>query len=745
MPPRKRKRNRRFHKPIKNQHDDRWVINLSRHNLNQDELSILNKGLNFVPTPLPIPISDQLRDIYLFNRRLKLKYFFRNSEPKSTFNPFKRTTGWTPLIGNEPALDTYVKLLENATLNHKTKKIQHNITKEESVALSNLKNNIDIIIKPADKGGAVVILNREDYLKEAFRQLSDPDTYKKLPNDPTNKTNAEITQLLKHWEKNNFIDSETINGLINRHPVTPNLYLLPKIHKKNIPGRPIIAACQSPTERISAFVDFHLKDLAKIQPSYLRDTKDFLNKLNKLKATTESIIVTADVTSLYTNIPHREGIRACKRFLTQRENKSTPTNILLHMIHLILSKNNFEFYGQNYLQINGTAMGTKMAPNYANLFMADLEERLITESPDNLKPTIWWRYIDDIFFIWDHGQDSLKSFMIHMNNFHHSIKFTFDVSTTEGVFLDTQIFKKDNKICTKVYHKPTDAYMYLHYTSCHPRHVKNNIPFGQYSRIRRICTFTEDFETQSKELTKRLLARGYPHKLLRESFNKAALLTRDELLEEKNATDSNNQVILTTTYNPPNNHLYHYIHRYRFTLDTSPHKDFYSDLRFITAYKKGPSVRNKLIKSRLSPVIHQLHSGCQPCNRPCATCPLMSTSRTITSTTNKKKHQIRQSFNCNSRNAVYVITCTKCLQQYVGQTTTTVNQRIRNHISDINTSKTDKPVAAHFTNQTCDVTNVNVTVIDSQLSNDVNTLLRLEESWIRILVTVHPSGMNIIQ
>ena len=86
--------------------------------------------------------------------------------------------------------------------------------------------------------------------------------------------------------------------------------------------------------------------------------------------------------------------------------------------------NNFSFNEEHYLQIQGTAMGTRMAPSYANLFMAKLEQ-------DLARPHTWWRYIDDIFAIWQHGRESLTTFLEQINSFHPSIKFTAETSTQQ--------------------------------------------------------------------------------------------------------------------------------------------------------------------------------------------------------------------------------------------------------------------------------------------------------------------------
>ena len=84
-------------------------------------------------------------------------------------------------------------------------------------------------------------------------------------------------------------------------------------------------------------------------------------------------LVTMDVASLYTNISHDDGIAACRKICKQRTVQEPSTECLIEMLTLVLKNNNFTFDGNHYLQINGTAMGTKVAPSYANIFMGDLE------------------------------------------------------------------------------------------------------------------------------------------------------------------------------------------------------------------------------------------------------------------------------------------------------------------------------------------------------------------------------------
>ena len=119
---------------------------------------------------------------------------------------------------------------------------------------------------------------------------------------------------------------------------------------------------------------------------------------------------------------------------------------------MILGMNNFSFNGQHFLQTHGTAMGTRMTPSYANLFMGNFEQLAIENAP--LKPFVWWRYIDDIFMIWTEGEDNLKTFINYLNSIHLTIKFTHEYSNSSNQslpFLDVQVHLNNNQIQTDLH------------------------------------------------------------------------------------------------------------------------------------------------------------------------------------------------------------------------------------------------------------------------------------------------------
>ena len=157
----------------------------------------------------------------------------------------------------------------------------------------------------------------------------------------------------------------------------------------------MVAGIGSPTEQISQFVDHILNPSSMKVKSYTRDTNHFLNTIRTQPQFNEgTLLVTMDVTSLYTNIPIDAGIRAALRALERdRRGAVKPKNIsIIKMLEMVLKRNNFQFNGNHYLQVGGTAIGTKAAPSFAILYMGDFEEEYVYTY--RLQPLLYLRYID---------------------------------------------------------------------------------------------------------------------------------------------------------------------------------------------------------------------------------------------------------------------------------------------------------------------------------------------------------------
>ena len=133
-------------------------------------------------------------------------------------------------------------------------------------------------------------------------------------------------------------------------------------------------------------------------------------------------------------------------------------------------------------------MGTKMAVAFANIFMADIETKMISQS--KTKPIEWKRFIDDIFSLWDSDKKEINLFIEQANNFHPTIKFTAEISDNETTFLDTIIFKgerfrNESILDIRTHYKPTETFQYTHFTSSHPVGVERGFIKGEALRLLR--------------------------------------------------------------------------------------------------------------------------------------------------------------------------------------------------------------------------------------------------------------------
>ncbi|CAJ0933921.1 unnamed protein product [Ranitomeya imitator] len=397
--------------------------------------------------------------------------------------------------------------------------VHSNLSLVEKQALKSLQNNKTIIIKPADKGGAIVVMNYTDYTKEVIRQLSDPNTYGVIQRDPVTNITTKIRSLHNNYLDRHIIDQKTASFLINPHPITPVFYILPKVHKslQNPPGRPIVASTDSVLSPLSVFLEKMLTPLVKKTKSYLLDTGHFLEIIHRQGTVpAESILVTLDVNSLYTSITHDKGIEATRYLLESSDMSIDSIQFCLDLLDIVLCENYFLYEDTFYVQKCGTAMGANVAPAYANAYVNLFEIKHVF--PNDLFSRFalgYHRYIDDIFFIWTGTSNSMFDFVSQLNSIYPELQFTLHHSTESVPFLDTLVIK-DTKgdLSTDLYCKPTDSNSLLYYSSCHPRTTRDSLPRSQFNRVSRIVSNPEVRKERLDTVAQKFKLRHYPSRLL---------------------------------------------------------------------------------------------------------------------------------------------------------------------------------------------------------------------------------------
>lgn len=248
--------------------------------------------------------------------------------------------------------------------------------------------------------------------------------------------------------------------------------------------------------------------------SYIRDTAHLLQNLEGLSVPLDSILVTVDIEALYSSIPHTKGIEVIKHFISQSHRDDKPLHrFILSALDFILLHNAFAFDGSHFLQIQSVAMGTCCAPSYANLYLGELENYFLSDDRSSVfteKLLVWYRYIDNIFLIWNWSVDTLNQCIASMGRTDFNLKFTIACDHHKITFLDVTILKNPaGHLSSVLYHKETAGNTILHAISFHLAPLIKSIPYTQYLCIRLNCSEESSFQIEVNKLQTRLLQRGY--------------------------------------------------------------------------------------------------------------------------------------------------------------------------------------------------------------------------------------------
>ncbi len=534
-----------------------YITNLSSRTLTQTQKKVLTLGLKFVPSHTTHDTALH-QSLLNFNRSNRLKYYFRNN-PNREQHPFRQKSTWQPPRASVE-VENYLHRIEQSFNKLTHKHIFPNLTKLEQKALKELASDPSLVIKNADKGSGIVVEDTQQYIKDGLDHLSDNTIYEKINSDPTLPLAEAINNYVARTYDKGIIDKTTSDYLSfqpNKMPRTQQLYFLKKIHKTPIAVRPIVSGCGGPTERISEFIDIHLQPLVSTVDSYIKDSGHIIRILEETKIPTDCTLATIDVKALYLNIPHKEGVQAVINKLYRNNPNGTevpiPQGTMTDLLNIVLTKNYFQFSEQMYHQIQGTAMGTKMAPAYANLFMADLEEKLLRNY--HTKPIIWKRYIDDVFCVWPGNSESLKQFIDYLNGTHPTIKFTYEHSDKSIDFLDLTLYRGErysstNYLDIKPFFKKTNKFQYLEYSSAHPRKTFGSLIKGELTRLLRACSNENTYIEVADKMTKAFRERGYPKKLIKRVQDSVPYSNRINLIQERNRPPCTYDTFLVIQFTP---------------------------------------------------------------------------------------------------------------------------------------------------------------------------------------------------
>ncbi|UYV71799.1 hypothetical protein LAZ67_9000450 [Cordylochernes scorpioides] len=253
-------------------------------------------------------------------------------------------------------------------------------------------------------------MNQEDYRAKMHDLLGDDTTF------------SPISDKLK---KSKHITPDDYKIFISNLSNSAYIYGLPKIHKPDVPLRPIIAYHHSPAYPLAKFLSNYLSPLLQNHRNIysIRSTPHFINELTALKPAPHFTMCSFDVTSLYLSLPHNLIIDSLERFLDSQSVNSHTASSIVQLTKLCLSMNCFTFQENHYRQIKGSPMGSPLSSIVAEVAMSEIDNWITRTLPIDIQ--IWRRYIDDVFCLCRHGQEStilaaLNSFkpqhLLHFGN-----------------------------------------------------------------------------------------------------------------------------------------------------------------------------------------------------------------------------------------------------------------------------------------------------------------------------------------
>ena len=601
------------------------VHNLSSYLLSDVEKTVLSLGLKFLPIDKnnkDTLMTSYLSSIRKLERKLKIGMYFKSNDYKPPSIPQNdNAIEWNP--PSQPHDFLIHKYIQDVLTNlHKAFNNNHFIyTKHDElmhITLNNLKNNNSIIIKPADNNLGLTIINVSDYTFMCNKHLLDTNTYRPVLNyTPDSSYTALISILTTHNHYTELIYKKTTRTKLassllqlQNSPTLriPPFYCIPKIHKTlipPIPGRPIVSSISTMTYHTSVYLDMQFQPILAMLRTVCTSTNTIINDMHKLKFPLNSVILCADVTALYPNIPIELGITTVRNVLhTTKRFTESHLSFLMSLLHWVLTNNYCIFQHNIYLQIEGTAMGTPVATTYANLFLYGIETQILPI----YRPVYYKRYIDDIFAIYS-DKVQAKRFIRAFNNLVPTIKLEAVTIDRSGVMLDLSLKLNHNDnnehdyVTHTLYQKPANIYQYIPYVSNHKSSVFTNFITQELCRFKLNCTYTHDYELCMNLFTERLVARGYDIDVITTCIND--IPSRTELLTklQHSLTHSDpprKQQIIVTLIQPKTQRTINWTHIFKIPQYLKEHpyyQDAFKNIDITIGNKNTPSIGSYIIRS----------------------------------------------------------------------------------------------------------------------------------------------------
>ena len=249
-------------------------------------------------------------------------------------------------------------------------------------AMKQLKADKDCMVLTTDKDVALVIMDRSDYIRKANELLDDTSTYRTIQSDPTNKLKNKLINILRKIKVDTGVQEDIYRKMYPTGASSPKCYGLTKIHKKNVPLRPIVTSIGSVTYEVAKELAKIIKPLVGTSEHHVNNRKEFADEMKKTNLEEGECITSYDVTALFTSVPVSSALEIIKNKLKQDTDLPNRFNMtaynIIELLGFCLNNTYFLFLDVFYEQTKGAAMGSPVSPMVAKIYMEAFENRAIT-------------------------------------------------------------------------------------------------------------------------------------------------------------------------------------------------------------------------------------------------------------------------------------------------------------------------------------------------------------------------------
>ncbi|XP_055623481.1 uncharacterized protein LOC129766908 [Toxorhynchites rutilus septentrionalis] len=591
---------------------ENFVVNLSSTQFTQPEFDLLNRGLNYAVSPQRAPLSDIVNNI-----ESAIQYDQQGYKSATRYN------------------------VKQCVLRAAEK--QNNIIERpnfETWCTIRMLKSRDVIYSRADKGNAVVIMDKKDYDSRVL-DIIDAGPYEecKFKNgkqkDPLNGMIEEANSV-RHNVARLMGEDKLERKFHVPNPMVALLYCLPKIHKNPVGMRPISSNIRTPTEKMAGWLVEEMKEYPVTHGKSVKNSVDFVKQLEGFKVRRGEILVSFDVAALFPSVPVVEALKSLRRHLERSRAPHHHIEAYLLVSEVCMRQNFFTFRGKMYKQTFGLSMGSKLSPLLANVFMSNFEVEIAKEK---LFPRTWRRYVDDIFT--SVKERYLGKTLDMLNSRHDSITFTCEKEVDGKLpFLDLEITRKeDNTLKFGIYRKPTSIDRFITSDSNHFGAQKQATFHSMAHRLYNVPMEEEEFAKEEENIYKAATVNGYGKEFVERILRKHK--------------------------------------RKKYLLDITTLQPEIDDIKRITL-PFYPKITNPIKKTLKKQALHIVYKS-------------ENTLRDLLC-------NLKDKISPDEQSGIYEIPCRDCPAVYIGQTRRKVKVRIREHRTAVDNSKpNDSAVAVHTT------------------------------------------------